>query len=199
METKRDIEFLYEVGSFRHMKRMWQRFLNPDFQNNTEHSFRVAWIALALAAQEKTGNHEKILKMALAHDLSESRCGDVDYVARLYTKRDEHTAVKDIFADTSLGEEFTELVGEYEKRECLEAKIVKDADHLDVEFELREQGTRGHAIGGILQTRRDESVYPKLSTESARRMWRDIRVSNPFDWHLLGVNRFSKGDWQSKG
>ncbi len=198
MSTKRDIELLYEIGNFRHMERMWRRFLNPDFQNNTEHSFRVAWVALALASQEKTGDHEKILKMALVHDLPESRCGDVDYIARQYVKRDEDAAVKDMFGDTSLGDEFISLFHEYEKRECMEAKIVKDADNLDVEFELREQGARGHAIDKIWQTTREESVYPKLFTESAKKMWKEIRESGPFDWHLNGRNRFRGGDWQVK-
>lgn len=198
MDEKRDIEFLYEVGSFRYMKRMWQRFLNPDFQNNTEHSFRVAWIALILSSQEKVGDHGKVLKMALAHDFAESRCGDVDYVARLYTKRDEHAGTRDMFAGTHLEAEFIPLIHEYEKRECIEAKIVKDADNLDVEFELREQGARGHGIGNIWKERREQSVYPKLFTESAKKMWQDVHASNPFDWHLKGTNRFSKGDWQTK-
>lgn len=196
MELKRDIELLYEIGSFRYIKRMWQRFLNPDFQNNAEHSFRVAWIALLLAVEENGGDHGKILKMALAHDLAESRCGDVDYMARLYTRRDEEQAIKDVFANTHLEDEFVQLYYEYEKRESMEAKIVKDADNLDVEFELREQGARGHAINSIWEERREHGVYPKLYTESARKMWRDIHASNPFDWHLLGTNRFNKGDWQ---
>lgn len=196
MSAKRDIELLYEIGNFRHMRRMWERFLNPDFQNNTEHSFRVAWIALVLAAHEKAGGHEKILKMALVHDLPESRCGDVDYIARQYTKRDEHTAVEDIFSGTALGEEMVALFHEYEKRECVEAKIVKDADNLDVEFELQEQKARGHAISGIWAASREERVFPKLFTDSAKNMWIDIRGSNPFDWHLLGRNRFTGGDWR---
>lgn len=195
---KRDIELLYEIGNFRHMRRMWERFLSPDFQNNTEHSFRVAWIALVLSAQEKTGDHEKILKMALVHDLPESRCGDVDYIARQYTVRDERAAVADMFGATSLGEEIVALFHEYEKRECIEAKIVKDADNLDVQFELREQKARGHEIHGIWKEGRDKMVFPKLFTESARQMWREIDDSNPFDWHLLGRNRFSGGDWQEK-
>ena len=194
---KRDIELLYEIGNFRHMRRMWERFLNPDFQNNTEHSFRVAWIALVLSSYEKTGDHETILKMALVHDLPESRCGDVDYVARQYTKRDEGAAIQDMFADTAFGTGMIELFHEYEKRECGEAKIVKDADNLDVQFELREQKARGHEIHGIWKESRDELVYSKLFTESAKKMWREIDASNPFDWHLNSRNRFRGGDWQA--
>ena len=199
MSTKRDIELLYEIGNFRYMRRMWKRFLNPDFQNNTEHTFRVAWVALVLAVEVKSGDHDKILKVALVHDLPESRCGDVDYIMRQYVKRDEDAAVKDMFDDTALGGELIALFHEYEKRECIEAKIVKDADNLDVEFELREQGARGgHMIDKIWADTREESVYPKLFTESAKKMWKEVHVSNPFDWHLNGRNRFRNGDWQMK-
>lgn len=32
---------------------------------------------------------------------------------------------------------------------------------------------------------------------NSRKMWREIDASNPFDWHLLGRNRFRGGDWQA--
>lgn len=196
--NKRDLELLYEIGAFRHVRRMWERFLNPDFQNNVEHSFRVAWIALVLAKQEKTGDHEKILKLALLHDLPESRCGDVDYVARQYTKRNETMAVEDIFKGTSLETEAPVLFAEYKKKESIEAKIVKDADSLDVELELQEQGARGHSIHKIWQRDRKSTVYLHLNTKSAQKLWKDIYSSNPHDWHMLGRNRFNDGDWNIK-
>lgn len=200
MDNKRNLELLYEIGAFRHIRRLWERFLNPDFQNNTEHAFRVAWIALALAKQEGVGDHEKILKMALAHDLPESRCGDVDYVARLYTDRNEEKAIVDIFAGTAFEDEIPEIWREFEARESIEARIVKDADNLDVEFELQEQGARGHSIKDIWKETREKGVYPKLFTESAKQMWRDIHAetTSPNDWHLLGRNRFKDGDWNSR-
>lgn len=194
----RNIELLYEIGSFRYMQRLWKRFLNPDFQNNTEHTFRVAWIALVLAGMEKKGNHEKLLKMALVHDLPESRCGDVDYIARQYTKRDEELGAEDIFAGTDLADEFIGLWKEYEKRECIEAKLVKDADNLDVEFELLEQTARGHRLLNEWKSMRRKNVYPKLFTKSAKELWDTIDVSNPYDWHVKGRNRHTSGDWKTK-
>jgi putative hydrolases of HD superfamily len=196
MSLERDMQLLFEIGNFRYIRRTWERFGNPDMQSNTEHAFRVAWIALTLAKMEGAGDHAKLLKMALVHDLPESRCGDVDYVSRLYTTRDEARGVEDIFKDTTLGQELVDIWKEYEKRECVEAKMVKDADVLDVEFELREQKLRGHGIGDLWAELRKKNVYPKLYTQSAKTIWDQIHESNPFDWHLKGQNRHTSGDWK---
>ena len=83
MSMERDIEFIYEVGALRHIDRMWKRFLNADFANNTEHMFRVVWIALIIAKHEGVKDTGKIVKMAIAHDIAESRTGDVDYISRV--------------------------------------------------------------------------------------------------------------------
>lgn len=80
--TDKDLDFLYEMGCIRFIQRTWKHFLNADFQNLAEHHFRVAWIALMLAKLEKAQNADKILKMALVHDLAESRTGDVNYLQR---------------------------------------------------------------------------------------------------------------------
>jgi putative hydrolase of HD superfamily len=199
MSIKRDIELLFEIGCFRFISRTWTRFLNVDgFQNNTEHSFRVAWIALMLAKHEKQGNHEKILKMALVHDLPESRTGDVDYLSRQYTERNEALAAADMFGDTSLQEEILALLHEYEERKSIESRLVKDADNLDVELELQEQRRRGHALKDLWGKTRKQSVYPKLFTKAAQHFWREIEKADRHDWHVNTRNRFRGGDWKRK-
>jgi len=74
---KRDVEFLFEIGALRLIPRQWQRFHLPFVQNLTEHHYRVVWLALLIANREGKGNVEKIMKMALVHDVAESRtvCG----------------------------------------------------------------------------------------------------------------------------
>jgi len=195
---KRDIELLFEIGCLRYMPRSWKRFFNPDVANNAEHTFRVAWIALLLAKYEGIDNEDKILKMALIHDLTESRTGDVDYLSRQYVERKEAKAVKDMLEDTVFQKELVSLWHEYEQKLSIEAKIVKDADNLDVELELVEQEFRGHSIGTLLNSRRKENVYSKLYTTSARKLWNEIHKSKLHDWHLLANNRFKNGDWKKK-
>lgn len=194
---KRDIEFLYEIGTLRFVDRTWKQYL-PNTQNLTEHHFRVAWIALVLARMEGVENTEKILKMAFVHDIAESRTGDVNYIQRQYVTRDEERGIKDVFADTVLSEEFVALWKEYEDRSSIEAKIVKDADNLDPDFEGQEAKSRGNRVveGKEWTTIRRFVGEQKLYTKSAKKMWKAIQTSNPHDWHLRGRNRFNSGDWK---
>jgi len=196
MTLKRDIEFIYEMGCLRFVQRTWKRFLNTDFQKVAEHTLRVIWISLMLAKREDA-DISKVMKMALVHDIVESRTGDVDYLSRQFCNRLDEKAIQEILRDTSL-EDFKEILEEYEKRETIEAKIVKDADNLDVNFELKEQEVNGINVGKQWEKDREAKVFPKLFTDSAREMWKSIQESNPHDWHLNAKNRFSSGDWKSK-
>lgn len=195
MSDQRDLELLYEVGCFRFVERTWKQFYNADFANNAEHGFRVAWTALLIARREGVGNHEKILKMALVHDLPESRAGDVHYLSRLYTERNEDLAITDMFDKTSFGAELIELWREYEAKSTIEAKIVKDADQLDVDLELQEQASRGNPLKVDFKVSR-AAVFGKLFTATGRQLWEQLQNSNPNDWHLRGRNRLTSGDWK---
>ncbi len=195
---KRDLEFLYEVGSLRFLERKWRQFLGPNFQNITEHTFRVIWIALILARHEKVTRLDTVIKMAIVHDLAESRTGDADYVGRQYNERNESLAIADMLADTVLENELIPLIEEYEVRKSIEAKIVKDADNLDVDLELQEQEAQGHTLKKVWTKIRKEAVGSKLFTKSARKLWTEIQKSNPHDWHLHARNRYNSGDWKGK-
>lgn len=195
---RRDIELLFEIGCMRYMARSWKRFFNPDVANNAEHTLRVIWIASLLAEYENIGNKEKILKIALIHDLTESRTGDTDYLSRQYTERKEAKAIDDILKGTIFEKELLALWREYEEKRNVEAKIVKDADNLDVELELVEQESRGHSIGVLWNSRRRKLVYPKLYTKSAKKLWDRMHQSKIHGWHMNANNRFRDGDWKKK-
>jgi putative hydrolase of HD superfamily len=197
---KRDIEFLFELGTLRYIDRTWKQFLSPGVANNAEHVFRVAWIAFTLAKYEKGKvNQEKILKMALLHDITESRTGDVNYLSRQYTKRNEEKAIHDMVEDTVHEKELLALAKEYEERKTLESRIVKDADNLDVELEIRELIEKEPRIWKTISNSRNKKVLPILYTETAKKFWKNINKSNPHDWHLLASgNRFNGGDWKKK-
>lgn len=196
---KRDTELLFEIGTLRYLDRVWRQFLSPNVANCAEHIFRVTWIALTLAKLENKGNHEKIMKMALAHDLPETRTGDVHYISRQYTKRHEDMAIVDLFADTIHQAEMVELLAEYEERKTIEAQIVKDADYLDAELEMAELRSQGQALGRVWTESRLKKVYPTLYTQSAKKLWTAIAKADPHDWHVKSPrNRFMGGDWKKK-
>ena len=198
MDMKRDVELLFEISTFRLVRRVWEQFLNPDAANNAEHSFRVTWIALTLAKLENIQDHEKVIKMALMHDIAESRACDVNYLSRQYVERNEKMAIEDMFNGTVHVEELLALFNEYEERETPESKIVKDADNLDVQLELVELEHKGYSIGKIKKELRANDVYSKLFTESAKKLWKEISDANPHDWHLNGRNRHVAGDWKKE-
>ncbi|MBN2015615.1 HD domain-containing protein [Candidatus Dojkabacteria bacterium] len=184
MTIKRDLELLYEVGCLRFNKRHWTRYLAPNFQNLAEHMFRVMWISLILAKYEGIKDTEKVLKIALLHDLSESRTVDVDYLSRLYVKRFEEKALNDSLHGTSLEEEFKKLFHEFEERKTKEAQIVRDADYLDTEIELAEQEASGHKLREVWKKFRLKTSKEKFYTKTAKKFWDAIQESNPHDWQV---------------
>ncbi len=197
MNIKRDTELLFEISAFRHLDRAWKHFFGQDVANNSEHTFRVAWIALTISGYHKEVDTGRVLKMALVHDLVESRCGDTNYLSRQYVEQKEAMAADDIFDRTVHASEMRELIDEYKKRETIESRIVKDADNLDADIELKELESRGDALGRDWHKERKEMVYPKLYTEVARRFWDEIAGSDPHGWHRNSPrNRFRGGDWK---
>lgn len=191
-----DVNFLFEMGNIRLIDRMWRRFHTTTFANLAEHHFRVFWIAMTIASHEKNVDSGKIAKMALIHDIAESRTGDVDYLARQYVVRNEELAAQDMLSGTSINEEFYSLWEEYETRETLEAKIVKDADNLDVDFELVEQAASGNLLKDEWKENRAFVAKEKLYTQAAKDMFDQLMKANPHAWHLYGRNRRNSGDWQ---
>lgn len=196
MDIVRDVEFLYEIGCLRHVQRVWRQFLNPDFSNLSEHTLRVVWIALTIAKHENVKDLGKVALMALAHDLSESRGVDVHYVSRQFAQRKEAEALTDTLDSTALNTDIAKIVEEYEQRKTKIAKIVKDADNLDVDFELQEQAARGFTIGAKFHPMRKHVRDTKLFTNTAKQMWDKIYTTDPNDWHINATNRFNSGDWK---
>lgn len=193
--TKRDVQFLFEMGSIRYVNRTWRRFLNPNVANLAEHHFRVFWIAMTIASHEGPVDMGKIAKMVMVHDIAESRAGDVDYLSRQYVERNQELGITDMLSGTGLEKEFLELWEEYEERQSLESKIIKDADNIDIDMELKEQAAMGNRAIGESHFWREEKVRPKLYTETARTIFDEMKDAEPHAWHMDARNRTTHGDW----
>lgn len=180
---KKDIDFLFEIGSLRQVPRAWQQVLTGKVQNIAEHIFRMTMIAWIIAIAEKADT-EKVIKMCLIHDIAESRTGDIAFMHREYVVRHEDLASEHIFKDTGLQNESAKLLKEYEERISLEAKIVKDADNLDVDLELKELSKIGDSSAiGMQKNHRPTIRAKKLYTKTAKKMWDEIQKTNPNAWH----------------
>src|SRR3989338_10077514 len=190
--AKRDIDFLFEIGSLRNVPRAWQQVLTGKVQNIAEHLFRTTMIAWIIAIAEKA-DVSKVIKMCLVHDIAESRTGDIAFMHREYVTRHEKLAEMHIFQDTALENEARMLLKEYNSRNSLEAKIVKDADNIDVDLELKELARIGDSTAaGYQKHHRPVIRAKKLYTKSAKRMWDEIQKTDSNTWHQKLTNNWVK-------
>ncbi|HET9894237.1 MAG TPA: HD domain-containing protein [Streptosporangiaceae bacterium] len=190
----RDTIFLYELGTLRHVQRTWRQFGGVPYANVAEHTLRVTWIAMMIASREGA-DVAKVIQLALLHDVAEIRTGDVNYLSRLYADRHEDEAISDMVNGTSLESDLAKLWEELKLRESLEAKIVKDADALDCDLELRESEAVGVSLLGALRETRDRA-FARLYTDTARKLFALIYSTDPHSWHVDGKNRMTAGDWK---
>lgn len=194
--AKRDIDFLFEIGSLRNVPRAWQQVLTGKVQNISEHIFRTAMIGWIIAVAEKA-DVSKVIKMCLIHDIAESRVSDISFMHRDYVTRHEKLAETHVFQDTILEKEALALLREYNDRKSLEAKIVKDADNMDCDLELKELARIGDSAAVSMQKDHRHIIRAKkLYTKSARKMWDEIQKTDPNAWHQVLTNKWIKN---SKG
>lgn len=137
------IELLAELMRLKAVPRMgWLLRGVRDVESVASHSFGVAFIAMLLADRARlrglSVNVERLLRMALLHDLTEARTGDLPSTIKSYfdsavlKAADEHAATAMLAPLGQLGESYLELWREYEQRASLEARLVKAADKLDL-------------------------------------------------------------------
>ena len=182
-KLQKDIDLLYEIGCLRFIKRSWQNYLGPNVANLAEHHFRVAWLSLVIAQYENVKNTDKIMKMALIHDLAESRTGDANWYQKKYLQHFDEKAIEDILRGSAFEDEFKKLWQEYVERKSIESKIVRDADQLDAEFEIKEQSIHGYQFPKEWKKVRDR-VSTMFHTKVAKKIWDRLQKSDPHAWHI---------------
>src|SRR5438270_11414809 len=133
------------------------RGLPPGAESVAAHSYGVALAAMLLAdectARGVELNVERVLWLALLHDLQETRTGDMprtvaDYYGREARKAAERAAFDDVMrgAGAAHAARYGELHEDYEERASLEARVVKAADVGDLAaaaLGLERAGARG--------------------------------------------------------
>lgn len=170
------LEFLQEVQRLKALPRTgWLLRGVRDAESIADHLFGVAWIAMLLADRANARgiqvNVEKVLRMALLHDLSEARTGDLPATIKPYfpgdtLKQADEQAAKDILQPLGeVGENYLALWHEYEERISLEARIVKAADKLDLLLQAREYEKGGANNLGEFWAKAEED-FARLGVES---------------------------------
>jgi putative hydrolase of HD superfamily len=137
------INFLGELMRLKSVPRIgWLLRGVRDVESVAAHSFGVAVIAMLIAdrarQREMKVNVERVLRMALMHDLTETRTGDLPstikrYFGRKNVKDADHLIAEEVFAGLGpIGKQYLECWLEYEDRGSIESRIVKAADKLDL-------------------------------------------------------------------
>jgi len=112
--------------------------INPE--SVAEHSYSTAVISMILSDLEGL-NTEKIIKMALLHDLAESITGDIipDNMAKNEKVRKENIAMKQILKNLpdKIAEPYFEIWNDYQKKISEEAILLHDIDKLEMAFQAK--------------------------------------------------------------
>jgi putative hydrolase of HD superfamily len=143
------INFLAELMRLKSTPRIgWLLRGVRDVESVAAHSFGVAVIAMLLADRARARgidvNVERLLRMALLHDLTEARTGDLPSTIKRYfgksaIKAADEAIAKEVFNELGdLSEYYLELFLDYEHRVSVESRLVKAADKLDLLVQSRE-------------------------------------------------------------
>lgn len=102
-----------------------------------EHTFGVATLALLVGDSVPDIRRERLLVMALLHDLAEAVIGDLPHAARNYlgkaTKDDaERRALADLLAPLPACDAYMQVWDEYTQRTSREARLLKQLDRLEM-------------------------------------------------------------------
>ncbi len=110
----------------------------PDFESVADHSHGVALIALLLTDLiDADFDREKVLSMAVMHDLPESVTGDLSLGgSRLLPAgakaAAEKAAMAELFKGHDFGPRWQAIWQEFEDLTSPEARLVRDADRIDL-------------------------------------------------------------------
>ena len=170
------LDFIEEIGVLKNLPRTGWRFQGiKDGESVADHCYRVSLLSMILADLLKTHgvslDAEKVMRMALLHEVAEARIGDVPFPALEYISEDvkengENTAVKSMFdAFGVVGEKDIEIWEEFVSNTSVEGQLVRAADKLELMIQAYE--------------------YEKIGYRNLDKFWTN-------SWNRQGVKQFAQ-------
>ncbi|MFH1689510.1 MAG: HD family hydrolase [Candidatus Eisenbacteria bacterium] len=133
------LEIILECNELKAIPRMgWRVRGVRDGESVAEHSYAVALIAMLLADRLDIDlDREKLLKIALIHDLPEHMLGDIHAPATRLLGEDVKEAaelriLERLFTGIASGVEYVGLWKEFAERSSVEGKLVRAIDKLEM-------------------------------------------------------------------
>ncbi|HEX9262593.1 MAG TPA: HD domain-containing protein [Candidatus Bathyarchaeia archaeon] len=116
-----------------------------------DHSFRTAILVMCIS-DLKGLNTDKMVKMALLHDLHEAVTGDLDYfdkqqIGEVEAKRREKAAIREVFAvlPESLRRQYIAIMDEFLLQKSEEAVLVRQVDLIEMVMQTLEYEKDGYS------------------------------------------------------
>jgi len=135
-------------------------------------------IAWTLARLDPRVDPNRVIEMALFHDLPETRTGDLNYVHQKYAKVDEAAVARHQTEDLPFGADLEGLITEYREGVTPEAIVAHDADQLEMLLSLKER------LDGGAKAAEEwvPFVLKRLKTDTAKEMAERILSSHTHNW-----------------
>ncbi|NCD68536.1 HD domain-containing protein [Mucilaginibacter agri] len=133
----KQVEFIHEIDKVKYIFRKTRLFNSPRHENDAEHSWHLAIMALLLAEHaNEPVDVLKVVKMLLIHDVVEIDAGDIflyDSVVAHTNTEAEQKAAERIFGllPTEQANEYIAIWQEFEDSETPEAKFARAMDRLE--------------------------------------------------------------------
>ena len=133
------LEVILQANELKTIPRMgWRVRGVTDGESVADHSYAVALIAMLLADRMKLDiDVEKVLRIAILHDLSEHMLGDIHAPASKFLGEDvketaELRIMENLFREYEGGEDYVALWREFAERSSVEGKLVRAADKIEM-------------------------------------------------------------------
>ena len=185
------LEFFKTVGKSKRLLRSGPvREGIKDPESVAEHSFRTGVIAMVLSDKfDYEFDKDKLVKMALIHDIGEIVTGDVvvqrgeilDLKLRDDKEEQERVGIKQIFNQIQEGEVYSKIFEEMIERKSPEAKIFWQFDKLEMAFTAleyeEEQGKQLEEFFLDANTNMKEPLLKKILNEIIKSRKKEYQAS----------------------
>ncbi len=175
------VNLLHEIGQLARTPRTGFAFLGSGQQSVAEHSYTTAMTCFVLADLcEEPVDREKLMMLALCHDLLEARTGDLNYVYKRYMKPDNEKVLQDLPQGCSSGQKIADYIREFEEGETLEARLAHDADQLELLLVLK----REYDTGNPRAIEWFDIVLKRVKTPQGQQLAKQIRETPSDEWWI---------------